>query len=474
EAKSPKLHAVMLSLGFQGHMTPFFNLAITVASKGITVTLVQLEHIRHQLSQAHGPLVDPFAAARDSGLDIRCTTMSDGFDVDFDRQLRFVEYGEKLLDGFEEHLYEFLGELLVGFQSPDWVNFLVADTLYASATNAARKCGIPSVSFWTEPALVFHMVYHVELLRENGHYPCKDDLKEEITYLPGISSINTEDLLTALRESEASGIISRFLIKSFQDVRNADFILYNTVQELEESVLSVLNRHQPGYAIGPINFSEKALSLNIEGKSLWSVSDCTGWLDSKPPGSVLYVSFGSYINTSKELMDELAHGLLLGEVNFVWAVRTGILINGEAYSFPDGFEEKIKDKGLIIPWSNQLEVLSNPAVGGFLTHNGWNSTVESIWYGVPMICFPFTFDQPVNRKLVVDDWKIGINLSEDGSLERKRVAEKINSLFYDEEISSSLKKRMKELKGIVHDAFQVGGSSRRNFDKFLQDLKKKV
>ncbi|KAK4419234.1 UDP-glycosyltransferase 86A2 [Sesamum alatum] len=204
--------------------------------------------------------------------------------------------------------------------------------------------------------------YHWDLLREKGHVPCKDNKKVDLNYLPRVESISTRDVLFA----------------TFQEVKKADFILHNTVQELEYETLSALNKYVPNHAIGPVNFS-KILGIDTISNSLCPESDCTKWLDSKAPGSVLYVSFGSLVQTSKQVIQEIAYGLLLSEINFIWVVREGIVSPGDTNVLPAGYQDKVKDKRLVISWCNQIKVLSNPAVGGFLTHNGWSSTIESLW-----------------------------------------------------------------------------------------------
>ncbi|KAI3474626.1 hypothetical protein Pfo_029808 [Paulownia fortunei] len=173
------------------------------------------------------------------------------------------------------------------------------------------------------------------------------------------------------------------------------------------------------------------------------------------------------------VIEEIAYGLLLSEVNFIWVVRAGIVGSADPNVLPAGFEDEIKDRGLVIPWCNQIMVLSNPAVGGFLTYNGWNSTVESMWCGVPMICYPITYDQVTNRKLVVDDWKIGISLCDGTSVDRKEVAEKIKS-FMSGTILKSLRQEAEKVKETFQNAIGIDGSSERNFDQFIKDLKKKL
>ncbi|KAK4396385.1 UDP-glycosyltransferase 86A1 [Sesamum angolense] len=268
-------------------------------------------------------------------------------------------------------------------------------------------------------------------------------------------------------------MVHKVVFTAFKEVNKADFILHNTVQELETKTLSALDKYHRNYAIGPVNIS-KNLTTNstMMSKSLLPESDCTQWLDSKSPGSVLYVSFGSLVQISKQVFEEIAYGLLLSEVNFIWVVRPGIVASHDANGLPAGFEDAVQDRGLVIPWCNQVMVLSNPAVGGFLTHCGWNSILESIWCGTPMICHPIKNDQPTNRKLVVDDWKIGINLCDGSSVDREEVALKIKCLMSGN-ISKGLNQRITEVRAKLHNAVHVDGSSERNFDRFIEDLMEK-
>ncbi|XP_073059451.1 UDP-glycosyltransferase 86A1-like isoform X2 [Primulina eburnea] len=465
EKMQKRPHAIMISLHFQGHITPFVNLALKLASKGLSVTFVHNEFVHHKLSKSHKiNEFNLFLEACESGLDIRYTTISDGFPVEFDRFLHREEYMESILRDFPARVDEFVGKMIES--NPSLATFLVADTLYSWPATIAEKYNLVNVSFWTEPALVFSLDYHLELLRQNGHFPCKE---EEINYIPGIESINTRDLMPYLKEAEMATVAPKIVINSFREVKKADFILHNTIYELEPATLSALNKNQPNYAIGPISFSQNLAKANpATNLSLWPESDCTEWLSSKHPGSVLYISFGSLVEVSEVVIQEIAHGILLSEVNFIWAVRGGM-----TNALPHGFEDKMKDKGLIVPWCNQIQVLSNPRIGGFLTHCGWNSIQESIWCRVPMICYPLSYDQPTNRKLVVDVWKIGINLSDGVPINRAGIAENVRK-FMSASTSKGLRMAARKMKDILWNAIKNGGSSDINFDHFIKDLKAKL
>lgn len=291
--------------------------------------------------------------------------------------------------------------------------------------------------------------------------------KDAIGYIPGVRSIDPANLTSYLQEPDGS-VCHQIIFTSFDDARGADFVLCNTVQELESETVSALQTEMPFYSIGPI--FQTGFSKSIVPTSLWPESDCTHWLDTKPPGSVLYVSFGSYAHITKNDLLEIANGLLLSGVSIVWVLRPDIVSADDTDPLPVGFKEKIGDRAMIIPWCSQTQVLGHKAVGGFLSHCGWNSILESIWYRVPLLCFPLLTDQFTNRKLVVDDWKIGINLCDEKPITRVEISEKISRLM-SEESGDEYRKEIKEMNKTLENALRADGSSEMNLDQFIRDLK---
>lgn len=353
------------------------------------------------------------------------------------------------------------------------VSVLIADTFYVWTSTIAKKYGLVNVSFWTEPALVLDLYFHLDLLKKHGHFDSKDNREDTIDYIPGVRAIEPKDVMSYLQPSvkDTTTVCHRIISNAFKDVKNVDFVLINTIEELEKECISALGQNKPTYAIGPI-FSTGFINDKVP-TSLWAECDCTQWLDTKPVGSVLYVSFGSYAHTSKEVIHAIAHGLLASEVNFIWVVRPDIVSSDDPNPLPDGFKDKASGKGLVVTWCSQTRVLSHKSVGGFLTHCGWNSILESTWCAVPMLCFPLLTDQFTNRKLVVDDWKIGINLRDDKVVKEGEVSEKINRLMRGksaEELKENTKKVSKSLEG----AWVKDGSSQRNFDQFNKSIRIKL
>uniref|UniRef100_A0A1J3FP70 Glycosyltransferase n=1 Tax=Noccaea caerulescens TaxID=107243 RepID=A0A1J3FP70_NOCCA len=472
--KSRKPHAMMIPYPLQGHVIPFVHLAIKLASHGFTITFVNTESIHHQISTAHhGDAGDIFSTSRSSGqLDIRYITVSDGFPLSFDRSLNHDQFFEGILHVFSAHVDDLIAKLSRRNDDPP-VTCLIADTFYVWSSMICEKHNLVNVSFWTEPALVLNLYYHMDLLISNGHFKSLDKREDVIDYVPGVKAIDPKDLMSYLqasdRDVDTNTVVYRILSKAFEDVKKADFILCNTVQELEPDSLSALQAKQPVYAIGPV-FSTQS----IVPTSLWAESDCTEWLKGRPTGSVLYVSFGSYAHVGKKEIVEIAHGLFLSGLSFIWVLRPDIVGSDVPDFLPAGFMEGIEGQGLVVQWCCQMEVISNPAIGGFLTHCGWNSILESVWCGLPLLCYPLLTDQFTNRKLVVDDWRIGINLCEKQmDTTRDEVSVNVRRLM-NGETSSELRNNVEKVKCHLKDAITTVGSSETNFKSFLGFVRDKI
>ncbi|KAJ8768851.1 hypothetical protein K2173_023755 [Erythroxylum novogranatense] len=466
---SQKPHAILVAYPLQGHVIPTVHLAIKLASLGFTITFVNTRAIHHQTTKAQ-PSIDPdiFSRSHESGLDIRYTTVSDGLPLGFDRSLNHDQFMAALLHVFSAHVEDLVGQL-VG--SGEAVHCLIADTFFVWPSKIARKFGLLYVSFWTEAALVFTLYYHIDLLKLNGHFGSQDCRDDPIDYIPGVKAIKTTDMTSYLQETCTSSVCHEIIFNCFEDVKKADFVLCNTVEELEPEIISALQAKMAYYAIGPT--FPKYFAKSSVATSLWSESDCTQWLETKARASVLYVSFGSYAHLPKRDLLDFADGLSLSKVNFVWVLRPDIVSSNEADPLPAGFKEEVADRALIVPWCRQKAMLAHPAVGGFLTHCGWNSILESIWCEVPLLCFPLLTDQFTNRKLVVDDWKIGINVSHKKVITKEDISQNIDGVMRGK-LGDEFRKNIKELKKTLENAMTPVGSSESNMTRFINDLKAKL
>ncbi|KAM3342490.1 hypothetical protein P3S68_027456 [Capsicum galapagoense] len=310
--------------------------------------------------------------------------------------------------------------------------------------SAAQDLGIPQVFFRTVSAcgLLGYMHYHD--LVEKGYTPLKDEsyltngyLDITLDWIPGMNGIRLRDLPKAERS------------------KNACAMVLNTFEPLEREVLESLQILLPPiYAIGPLHLLVKHVEdKNLEdlGSNLWKEeTKCLDWLDSKKRNSVVYVSFGSITLITPNPLIEFAWGLANSQLDFLWIIRPD-MVSGDKAVFPPEFLEETKERAMLTSWCQQEQVLNHPAIGGFLTHSGWNSTLESISSGVPMICWPFFSEQHTNCWFCCRKWGIGMEL--DNYVKRDDVETLVRELLTGEK-GKERKKNALEWKKLAEEAAQ--------------------
>ncbi|XP_024199780.1 UDP-glycosyltransferase 76F1 [Rosa chinensis] len=249
-------------------------------------------------------------------------------------------------------------------------------------------------------------------------------------------------------------------------VAASDGVIFNTFRDLEEQGLATLHKQFPNLPFFPIGPFHKCVPE--EASSSTSDQSCISWLNTQAPNSVIYVSFGTIAAISKTQFLEIAWGLANSHQPFLWVVRPG-LVHGSDWleSLPTGFLENLNERGHIVKWAPQKEVLAHPSVGAFWTHNGWNSTLESVCEGVPMICMPCFSDQLVLARYVSKVWKIGLQF-ENGT-ERGEIEETIRKLMEEKE-GEDIRDRSLKLMEKANVSFKPGGSSYQCLDGLVKHI----
>ncbi|XP_068468922.1 UDP-glycosyltransferase 73C3-like [Phaseolus vulgaris] len=228
------------------------------------------------------------------------------------------------------------------------------------------------------------------------------------------------------------------------DVGEISALIINTCDDLERPFIEYITNHiqKPIWGVGPLlpeqywnSIGSPLIDRDIRSNRRSSVTEeeVTQWLDSKPRGSVLYVSFGTEVGPTSEENEELGEALELFEEPFIRVIQAGSSIGG-------GEEGYFGNRGMIISgWAPQLLILSHPSTGGFLSHCGWNSTVEGVGRGVPFLAWPIRGDQYHNAKLVVSHLKVGYMVSDDMSekITKQHIVMGIKKLMSDKEMKTS-------------------------------------
>lgn len=238
-------------------------------------------------------------------------------------------------------------------------------------------------------------------------------------------------------------------------------LIINTFEDIEGKALIRIRDEFPVpiFGVGPFHKPFPTTTSSGPGSSVSLPQDqsCISWLNTQAPKSVIYAGFGSLAAISEEQFLELAWGLANSNQPFLWVVRPGFVQGAEwLEALPNGFLEALNGRGHIVKWAPQKAVLAHPAVGAFWTHCGWNSTLECICEGVPMICMPCSADQMMNARYISDVWKVGLQL--DHGKERGGIVKTIRKLMVEKE-GKEIRNNMSDLTKKADHCFKPGGSS---------------
>ena len=224
---------------------------------------------------------------------------------------------------------------------------------------------------------------------------------------------------------------------------SASGVVLNTFDAIEAPELAKIQDELscPAFAVGPLH---RMCSAPAEHSLHAPDRGCLAWLDPHPPRSVLYVSLGSVASVDRGVFEEMAWGLASSGMPFLWVLRPGsVQGTQEAPRLPDGVDEEVRGRGKVVTWAPQREVLAHAAIGAFWTHCGWNSTLESICEGVPMLAQPCFADQTVNARYLTHQWGVGLELGD--VIERTRVAKTVRAMMAGKE-GDRVRERARELK----------------------------
>ena len=287
-----------------------------------------------------------------------------------------------------------------------------------------------------------------------------------IDSIPGLKNVRLKDI------PNFSVSVYDFPMREAELAFNASGIIFITYEAFEQDVFDALKSMFPNiYPIGPLQMllntacpDQHLKSMNF---TLWEEqSDCLKWLDTKQPNSVVYISFGSVVNMTSKQMLEFAWGIFNSNYKFLWILRTDF-VKDEPTVLPPEFLEKTKERGLIATWCPQEQVLKHPAVGGFITHFGANSILESIYAEVPMIGWPYYGDHQMNCRFSCKTWGIGLEIEND--IRREDVESLVRELMEGEK-RKELEKQVVKWKTLAVEATSAGGSSFVYLEKLVSVL----
>ncbi|XP_004306178.1 PREDICTED: UDP-glycosyltransferase 73C1-like [Fragaria vesca subsp. vesca] len=473
-----QLHFVLFPFMAQGHMIPMVDIARMLAQHGVTITIVTTP-----LNAARFETV--LARAKESGYQIRLM------------QLKFPFEGAGLPHGCENldmvpsfNLASNFFNATKGLQEPVEKLFeeltpkpscIISDMCLPWTINISRMFNIPRISF--SGTCCFTLLCFSNARLSKVH----DEITSETEYfvLPDLPD------RIEVTKAQLPGTMAPDLEEFYEQMLSAEMasygIIMNSFEELEPAYVQEYKKVKKDkvWCVGPASLCNKDDLDKAQRGNKASVDEhyCLKWLDSWEPSSVLYACFGSLCNLIPAQLIELALGLEESNKPFIWAVRgSSQLKELEKWITENGFEERTKERSLLIRgWAPQTLILSHPAVGGFLTHCGWNSTLEGICAGVPLITWPLFGDQFLDEKLVDQILKIAVRVGveypmkwgEEESIgvlvKKENVKEAIDKLM-DGEVSEARRDRARELAKLAKRAVQEGGSSHLNIQQLIQDI----
>ncbi|KAI7730802.1 hypothetical protein M8C21_021401, partial [Ambrosia artemisiifolia] len=388
---------------------------------------------------------------------IRFATIPNVIPSELNRAADFPGFFNATLTKMEEPVQQLLRQMEVP------INVIIYDTYLSWVVNMGSRMNVPVASLFTMSATVFAMLYYYHLLVENGNAGdnFSGNIDELVDYIPGVPPTRVADLVTIINGKGKE--VRSVTLQAILMAAKAQFLLVLSVYELESQVIDALKSELslPVYVIGP---AIPYYRLN-DMQNDQNASEYVKWLDRQPPASVLYISQGSFLSVSDAQLEEIIAGIHDSGVRYMWIAR----------------DEKTRsrcendEKGLVIPWCDQLRVLCHGSIGAFWSHCGWNSTKEGAFSGVPMLTFPIFFDQVPNSKMIVEDWKMGRRVSfvEDILVTREEISKLVRSFMDREsEEGKEMKKRAKEVKKICQQAIMEGGSAHMDIDSFISDILK--
>ncbi|KAK1438919.1 hypothetical protein QVD17_04732 [Tagetes erecta] len=448
-----KAHVLVIPYPAQGHVIPTMELAQRLVEQGVKVTFINTE-VNHKLVTSNCLDKDGFGDL------IQMVSIPDGLEPWEDRS----DIG-KLTLSIIQTMPAKLQKLIetINKKEDSKVTCVIADDCMGWAIRVANKMGINTAAFWPASVatlasmLSFQKLIDDGIINKNG-VPLKDHTIQLSETMPPIKSKNLGwvcFLDTATIEA------SFHIVKEAEEAsRLTEWFICNSTTELEAAAFGMYPQLLP---IGPLLASNR---LADQTGHFWKEDPtCLTWLDQQQPCSVIYIAFGSFTIFNKTQFEELALGLELSNKPFLWVVRPGMTKETEI-DFPDGYAERVGSRGRIVSWAPQQKVLAHPSVACFVSHCGWNSTLEGVTNGVPFLCWPYFADQFHNETYICDIWKTGLGLEKDeaGIITRGEIKGKVEQLLGDE----TYKAKALDIKEKVTRSVSKGGCSHKNLNNFIE------
>lgn len=351
---------------------------------------------------------------------------------------------------------------------------LVLDLFCSSMVDVADELGVPSYLFFTSAAAFLRLMLHIPVhYSETGR---EFSISDPDSVIPGFLNPVPSRVLPSFLFDKAGGYES--MKNHGLRYKETKGIIVNTFAELEPHVIDFLKSDSgtpPIIAVGPL------LNLKRQKKPGSDPEKIMKWLGNQPPSSVLFLCFGGRGGFEPPQLAEIATALERSGQRFLWSVRQpprrdvgGIPIELENFwpVLPEGFLERTENRGMVCGWAPQMEVLAHEAVGGFVSHCGWNSILESLWHGVPIATWPIYAEQQINAFYLVKELELAVELKLDYRVENSStvvMADEIEVAVRNlMDPGNPIRERVKEMSEVSRKAVMHGGSSFISMETFIE------
>ncbi|KAL5821760.1 hypothetical protein ACOSQ3_023642 [Xanthoceras sorbifolium] len=476
ESQREEVRVLMVAMAMQGHLNPMLRFAKLLVSKGVHVTLATTEVALQSLS-VDSRISNTFSIInQDSATPktprVHLEFFSDGLDDDFDRK----NHIESFLESIQTKGSRNLSNLITNLESENnKFSCIITNPFTPWVVAIALEHDIPCAMLWIQSCTIYSLYYH--FFKHPQLFPPLEDPNNTLM-LPAMPVLQVKEIPSFILPSKPE-IFKKMMADLFQRLDKIKWVLGNSFKELEEDVVASMASLNPIIPVGPLVSpcmlgKKETVAGNVD---IWNAEDsCIEWLDKKPFSSVIYISFGSLNVLTQDQMDSVATALKNSNRPFLWVIKPPAVRGSDDKKFCElksGFLEETKERGLVVKWCSQDRVLMHPSVACFMTHCGWNSTLETVVAGVPIIAYPEWTDQPLDAKLLVDVLKIGVKMrinGEDTVLSAEEVERCITEVTEGLK-AMEMKRRAVALKEAAKKAVEDGGSIDQNMDRFISELK---
>ncbi|XP_022035582.1 UDP-glycosyltransferase 83A1 isoform X1 [Helianthus annuus] len=450
-----KPHVLIMPYPAQGHVIPIMELAHYLVKEGVKVTFINTE-VTHKLVTSNWLNEDGFGDL------MQMVSIPDGLEPWEDRS-DLCKLTLSMLQTMPSKLEQLIQT--INKEESNKITCVIADGCMGWAVGVVKKMGIRNAAFWSASVATLASTLCIQkliddgIINENVGIPLNGQMIQISETMP---PIKPENLVWAgFNDVATVEAIFKLLVDTKDTYRMTERFICNSTTELEPSAFNLYPQLLP---IGPLLASNR---LAYQAGHFWQEDpSCLAWLDQKPERSVIYIAFGSFTIFNQTQFEELAHGLELSNKPFLWVVRLDLTKESTITAFLDGFMDRVGSRGRIVSWAPQQKVLAHPSITCFISHCGWNSTLEGVTNGLPFLCWPYFADQFYNETYICDIWKIGLGFKKDknGIVNRGEIKEKVEQLLGDK----TFRDMALDIKKKVTSTVQEGGRSHQNLSSFIE------